>query len=179
MEVKKTRKINTNVDATKVNMDIFESITGQISDGIWENSNGMESYWQDIEFEEENGKVIVAIDPRREISYTTKVYKARYYHDWVTVMRWRNNRYHNMTDKQVMNFLKNKIRQIVKIEDLNNKEMSEWPAEDFHKHFYLRETVKQPAREDFSWRKDNKTYCNYIDAEVGECYNVVKTLERF
>ena len=171
--VEKTRKINTHVKATEENMTIFESITGQIADGIWENNAGMTSYWKDIQFEEKDGNIIVALDPRREICYYDRVWKK---YGMVDVPKWRNNRYHGMTDEQVMNFLKNKIRQIVKIEDNDNKEQAECPKELFHQKYFLRETVKQPEREDFSWRKDNETYSSYIDATVGECYEVVKTL---
>ena len=39
------RIIKTNLDNTAINKDIMNSVIGQMSDGMWENSSRMRGYW--------------------------------------------------------------------------------------------------------------------------------------
>lgn len=44
----------------KKNLDILESVIGQLSDGIWENSPAAEKYWRNCEIKESScGEIII------------------------------------------------------------------------------------------------------------------------
>lgn len=80
--------VNTKLKGKKF-YDILESVMGQLSDGIWENSNSNQRYWreQDIELNKETLEVII------KSSY-------RLFKD----------------EEGVKKFFANKVKQIVKIE---------------------------------------------------------------
>lgn len=82
--------IDTNILATEVNVAIFDSIMGQMSDGIWENSRAMEKYWRGMSFLRSKDNHIV-------VCYNK--YLSNFGASRLSVMR----------------FLANKIKQIVKI----------------------------------------------------------------
>lgn len=44
-------KINTGIQATDKRMEILNSVIGQMSDGIWENTRSMEKYWKSLHCE--------------------------------------------------------------------------------------------------------------------------------
>ena len=54
------RTITTGLSG-KVNSDILHSVIGQLSDGIWENSPGMEKYWKHADIEERDGQLCIAV----------------------------------------------------------------------------------------------------------------------
>lgn len=58
-----TRVIPT-IGDPKINSAIIDSVLGQLSDGIWENSPGMDGYWTTADTDG-NGNIIV--DDRRRI----------------------------------------------------------------------------------------------------------------
>lgn len=80
--------VNTGLKGKKY-YDILESVIGQLSDGIWENSNSNQRFWreQDVEFNKETEDVII---------------KSSY--------RLFEN------EEKVKRFFANKVKQIVKIE---------------------------------------------------------------
>ena len=41
-------KINTGIKTNNKFMEILNSAIGQMSDGLWENSNSMKKYWQSL-----------------------------------------------------------------------------------------------------------------------------------
>ena len=41
-------KINTGIKSNNKFMEILNSTIGQMSDGLWENSNSMKKYWQSL-----------------------------------------------------------------------------------------------------------------------------------
>ena len=43
-------RINTGIKATPKFNDILNSVIGQMSDGIWENTRSMEKYWKSLDF---------------------------------------------------------------------------------------------------------------------------------
>lgn len=87
-------------NTTKVN-DILNSVLSQMSDGMWENSHYMRSYWEFIDFTED-GNIHLCDD-----SYC-------YAYNYLI-----NNKFHEMSDKEVKRFFARKIRTIVR-ENLKN-----------------------------------------------------------
>lgn len=83
--------------------DVLCSVIGQLSDGIWENSRGMERYWQYADIEREGSEVVI------------KVYRDVY-----------QSGYNGKSDEDVKKYFATKIKQIVKEEglvwDRNNTE---------------------------------------------------------
>ena len=176
-----TRVIDTRIRNTKINHDILDSVIGQMSDGIWENTNGMTSYWSDVEIIEDDTYLYLAVIPSHSIMYRDYSHSYRKNAPEYTI-KWRVNKYANMTDAEILKFFKNKIRCIVKHEDKDNLELSSMTEEEKVNKYYLAPTYKIPAREDFSWNADNDTEVSYLDynsgVTVGDAYKVCKTLER-
>lgn len=100
-EIKKyCRTIDTGLKG-KINASILESVEGQLSDGMWENSPRMEGYWLFFCVGMEDNKVVLHI---------SKQY-AEY--------RWNRNKYNafsDMSDYQIKEWFANKIKQIIKQE---------------------------------------------------------------
>ena len=98
--------IDVRSDTALKDAEILDSITGQISDGIWENSRGMEKYWKNMNFTQENGK----------ITFVTPD-KSNYFEP---------NYFYGKDDKQIKDYLANKAKQIVKIEMKDGSLSGEW-----------------------------------------------------
>lgn len=95
------------------NKEILDSVIGQISDGIWENSPGMSGYWLPVTISN-NGDIL--IDNESEIRDGE---------------RWIKNRYYDMSDDEVRRFFANKIKQISQeyLNDNNLNPYKGWNAE--------------------------------------------------
>lgn len=106
------RIVNTGLSGEK-NKEILDSVIGQISDGIWENSPGMDGYWLPVTISD-NGDII--IDNNSDISYGGK---------------WVRNKYYDMSDDEVRRFFANKIKQISQeyLNDNNLNPYKGWNAE--------------------------------------------------
>ena len=72
----------------KINNEILNSVIGQMSDGIWENSPGMEKYWMPVSIHDDNSIVLTKGD--------------RYYY----------KAYADMSDEDIKKFFANKIKAI-------------------------------------------------------------------
>lgn len=94
------RIINTGLNATEKYKDVFKSIFGQMSDGIWENSPKMNGYWvcADMEVNKEDNTIVIEIE------------ENPYYAEWGKTVK---NPYYSMSDAKVLAYLANKIKQIV------------------------------------------------------------------
>lgn len=180
------RFIPTGLKATPKNTDILEAVRGQMSDGIWENTNGMTSYWMDADIEEVEGNLYISVVKNRSIMY--KDYHTYYSRACKKVIgeylyKWRINKYADMTDKEVVKFFANKIRCIVRHQDKDNLELSSMTEEEKTKKYYLSESFEIPERKDFSWRADNETSASYLnyksDVTVGDAYKCYKTMRDF
>ena len=105
------RKIATNTFSKKAN-DMLNSVIGQMSDGIWENSKSMDKYWMFASIERDvDGENIIEIGVE-----TGKMYCNRYVYNGFT----------DMSDDQVREFFAKKIKQIAKIELKDNDKTSGW-----------------------------------------------------
>ena len=99
--------------------EILKSVIGQMSDGIWENSRGMERYWTNCDIGTEGTELTINI-------------KQGY-----------GSGFYGKSEEQIKNFFANKIKQIAEteIEDgLNNSETglsASWNRNDTTKSTYL------------------------------------------
>lgn len=93
--------INTNLKG-KVNLHIMQSVLGQLSDGIWENSPRMRNYWQCVDFQLNSNNEVELV-----IKYKGLVFQYN-------------------VDADVLKWYARKLRQIIKEEkrDLNSNDNS-------------------------------------------------------
>lgn len=105
-DTKNTRKINLGISTKdkKANkyLDILESIVGQLSDGIWENSP-VRNYWENINYEQKDN----------QIYFTTNPYNY-------------SNPFNRKNDIQIKEYLANKMKQIAKIEMQDYSSKGKW-----------------------------------------------------
>ena len=139
----------------EVESDVISSVMGQLSDGIWENSPAMESYWRMCEpFRADDGKTYMRVS--KKVDYLDYTDHRGYRH-------WKNNKYATMSNAGVRNFWGNKVKQVVDIERRDSKNSSMFKGD-----------------EDYSWRPDNKTELQYMHSyreggknpTVGDAYKV-------
>ena len=103
------RKIKTDLEATNKNYEILDSVLGQMSDGIWENSPVVEGYWRFATIEKsDDNKIVIAV---------STIYGTNYHDN-----KCLKNRFADMTDDKVKAYFANKIKQIVKMEESILKE---------------------------------------------------------
>ena len=103
------RVIDTKVKNTPVTRDIFRGVLGQLSDGIWENSNACTSYWVCCDVNSDGDTIKLEIDTSPMCDYCGSTM---------------SNRYFRMSNADILRYFATKMSQIVKIEgkDSNNAE---------------------------------------------------------
>ena len=99
------RKIPIGLNDEKTR-DIINAVVGQLSDGIWENSPGMERYWRFMDGLDNNGNIIVYDGYER----APGSYGSR--------SPWYYSAFTNKSDEEVKRYFAHKIKQIVKEEGL-------------------------------------------------------------
>lgn len=100
------RYVNTGVPNTQLNRDIFRSVLGQLSDGIWENSPACTAYWLCCDVDDGGDTVSLVVEDRPLVSYCGG--------------EPMKNRYFDMSDADILNYFAYKIRQIIRIEKADN-----------------------------------------------------------
>lgn len=93
----------------QVNNAILNSVIGQMSDGMWENSPTMRKYWAHCDIIKENGQLFIAVDDA-----------------------W-DSGFYNKTSEWVRNFFAGKIKQIA----YEETEGKRWTMEDETELDYL------------------------------------------
>lgn len=105
-EIKKNcRKIHTGLKG-QINLSIIESVEGQLSDGMWENSFAMRCYWLFECCALENDEVVI---------YVSKSWTE------IDFNKYRSNKLLDMSDVEIKTWFAKKIKQIVKQEE------KDWP----------------------------------------------------
>ena len=102
------RIIDTKVPTTNVNKDIFHSVIGQLSDGIWENSPACTSYWFCCDIDSSGDTIKLMIDSEPTVRWGSEYIR---------------NRYFKMSDMDILYYFARKMLQIVKIEGEDNDPM--------------------------------------------------------
>ena len=124
----KERKIPIGLNDEK-SKEIINAVCGQLSDGIWENSPGMDKYWQFMGDLDDNGNLTVYNGYKR--SYNT-------------MSPWCYSAFNDMDDTEVKKYYANKIKQIVKREgldwDRNNTKQCDYL--DYHSGVTVRDAYK-------------------------------------
>lgn len=104
------RTINTNLENNNKNNELLNSVIGQLSDGIWENSR-MNRYWEFLEIDGVN--ILSSLEPFEKDGG-----------------RFLSNATYDLNDEQIRKFFANKLKQIVKKEGLewnrDNQEISSY-----------------------------------------------------
>lgn len=93
------KKVYTSLPASRVNVAIMNSVIGQMSDGIWENSPRMDRIWRGLDFTTEDGKIVITVDYPSELHYKT--------------------------ESEIAEYMANKIKQVIKIE-IDDGLRAEW-----------------------------------------------------
>lgn len=97
----KTRIIETGLTShDKKNWEIMQSILGQLSDGIWENSTACTCYWVCADIGERDHEITINVS-------------QKWYENWSGESI--KNRYCDMTDDKILEYFARKISQIIKI----------------------------------------------------------------
>ena len=138
-ENKKERKIPTGLTDDK-SKDVINAVVGQLSDGMWENSPGMERYWKFTSGADDNGNIIVydgyvSVDEYAGMNrYGGKKYNTK----------WIYSAFSKMDDDAVKRYFAAKIKQIVKEEGLEWNRNNTQPCEylDYHSGVTVRDAYK-------------------------------------
>lgn len=88
--------------------DVLNAVIGQLSDGIWENSRGMEKYWQYADIERKGSEIYIVVDRDS----------------------WASG-YRGKSDEDIKRYFAQKVKQIVKEEGL------EWSRDNTDVSNYL------------------------------------------
>ena len=135
----KERKIPLGLNDDK-SRDIINAVVGQLSDGMWENSPGMERYWKFAHGLDKDGNIVV------DNGYKSEEYYGgmNRYGYTPRKLRWVYSAFSKMSDDQVKKYFANKIKQIVKEEGLEWNRNNTDPCEylDYHSGVTVRDAYK-------------------------------------
>jgi len=111
-----TRKVDFGIDVNSPtaikDKQILDSVTGQLSDGIWENSPGQDKYWSNMNYEQHNNRITFATSERGKYDEYSRRYIA--------------NPFSSKSDQEVKDYVANKIKQIAKIEMKDDPSAGTW-----------------------------------------------------
>jgi hypothetical protein len=103
--------------------DILDSVIGQMSDGMWENSPKMEHYWPFISVEMQGTKVYLSV--------CNTVWKRSFSKDnWFKLMM-------NMNESAIKNFMADKLKAVAKEELKDNPRLGKWDRGNIEQSVYL------------------------------------------
>lgn len=111
----------------KKEKDIIDSVIGQLGDGIWENSPRMEKYWQNMDIEGDT------------FSVERGWYKDYSWRPNGRSWRYSESGFARKSDVWVINWVANKIMEIVRIErkDVSEDSNHSWPTGDNDASMYI------------------------------------------
>ena len=118
------RIVETSFNADdKVIEAILESVIGQLSDGIWENSPAMTKYWAGMYIQDND----ILVSDNFCVSYC----KTKY-----------NNPFFNMPDEKVKSWFADKLKAIVKHEEKDSGGKNWWKRDNMQELDYLSRMYK-------------------------------------
>lgn len=125
--ITKSLGISTRDETAEKDRAVLESVIGQLSDGMWENSPAMEKYWRGMKLsQDERGNV----ELRHASSYDVRVDR------WLggrngRMYSWREGKssgFNGMGSKEVREFFAKKIKQIADRERKDYPSVGKWSA---------------------------------------------------
>ncbi len=107
-----------------ISKEILESVIGQLSDGIWENSSSMEKYWNFMDIDTEGGDIVIKVNH--------KDYRSGFY---------------LKTEEAIKKWIAGKIKQIVKIEQNDGNSELKWDRNNTAKLGYMGYSTSPTVRD--------------------------------
>lgn len=101
----------------QLDKEVLDSVLGQMSDGIWEDSPSMEKYWGYVDFDMIDGELCIVVD----------------------VGSWKSG-FRDMDDDDVKKYFATKIKQVVK-EEINDGANIEWVRNSKQHLDYMHDSV--------------------------------------
>lgn len=150
-EYKTKLGISVNDESAEKDRDILDSVLGQLSDGIWENSRGMEKYWRTMSFnQDEQGNVILTVHSQYRVM-EPKRYRDSLsgpgYSGYRTIMtpRLKWGGLAQYTEKGQKDWVASKIKQVVEQERKDsNGNLGRWTADNTNISSYLTRGSNNP-----------------------------------
>lgn len=102
------RIISTGLTSDK-DQEVLDSVIGQLSDGIWENSPAMEKYWRTLDIVKENGTLCFKVVGQ---GYVDK----RFDPNGRNRSRYIDSPWRGKSDEEVLKWFAQKVKQVVKTE---------------------------------------------------------------
>ena len=110
-DTNKTRTINTNFYGDRA-FDILDSVSGQLSDGMWENSRGYDKYWTNFR--------VVRLDDNRVVFHVNKDSYTRY------CGRYLDNPFARMSDTEFLAWYAGKLKAVIVCEAKDHNWKKGW-----------------------------------------------------
>ena len=139
--------ISTRDGSARKDKAILESVQGQLSDGMWENSRGMEKYWHSMDFSQ-NDKGGVELRyanfyKERKYGYTSprNYYGARGMGGSFSYDVTKASGFIGKSDREIRNWLAGKIKAIVDQERKDYPSTGKWNATNQSELQYMRDGV--------------------------------------
>lgn len=125
------RKIDLNLSSTSntagKDAEILNSIVGQLSDGIWENSPNMDRYWTNMDFTDNEGKI--------------KMNVPKSYYNWEANSsinrRPASNPFLDKSDDKIRTYIADKAKQIVKTNIEDDPSLGKWSRDNTNEVEYM------------------------------------------
>lgn len=116
--------ISTRDETAQKDKSILDSVIGQMSDGMWENSRQMEKYWRGMTISQDNSG---NVELRHSTSYDETKYGWGRNGSYSYRVSQRSG-YNGMSGSEVRAFLAKKIKQIVDRERKDDASTGKWSA---------------------------------------------------
>lgn len=121
-----TRKIHTKLYSDKAH-EMLQSVLGQLSDGIWENSPAMDKYWRFASIgRADNNEVIIEVSTE---NYIRENYYGR--------VRYLSNEFFGEADDNIIKWFASKLKQITKTEMKDDDSVGAWKRDNMKLVSYL------------------------------------------
>lgn len=105
---------------SKIAKEILDSVCGQLSDGMWENSPTMDKYWKFVDIEQNADNEIV-LNVSNEYGKSDGSYHRHHY---------TSNGFKNMSDDEIIKWFAKKIKHIAVTEMKDDGEKSGWKRDN-------------------------------------------------
>lgn len=135
--IAKSLGISTRDETAQKDKDILDSVLGQMSDGMWENSRAMEKYWRGMTIsQDDKGNV----ELRHASSYRETI--DRFVRGRLErIPRYNSSGFNGMGAREVRDFLAKKIKQIVDAERKEYPSVGKWSSNNNNTLDYMHKGV--------------------------------------